>query len=83
MNSPIDRNRAIIDEFRANAGKVGGPFAGKTLLLLHTMGARSGQQRVNPVAYVRDGGRFVIIASKGGTRLGIPPGTTTCLRIHG
>ena len=66
MNTPIDRNRAVIDEFRANAGKVGGPFAGRTLLLLHTLGARSGQQRVNPVAYVKDGDRFVIIASKGG-----------------
>jgi deazaflavin-dependent oxidoreductase (nitroreductase family) len=61
-----DRNQAIIDEFRANDGKVGGPFAGRTLLLLHTVGAKSGQPRVNPVAYIRDGDRLVIIASKGG-----------------
>lgn len=65
-NEPRDWNKAIIDEFRANAGKVGGPFAGRTLLLLHSVGARSGQERVNPVAYVRDGERYIIIASKGG-----------------
>jgi deazaflavin-dependent oxidoreductase (nitroreductase family) len=59
-------NRIIIDEFRANSGKVGGPFAGKTLLLLRTVGAKSGQARINPVAYVTDGDRLVIIASKGG-----------------
>jgi deazaflavin-dependent oxidoreductase (nitroreductase family) len=66
MSSPNDWNTAIINEFRSNAGKVGGPFAGRTLLLLHTVGAKSGQERVNPVAYVKDGDRFVIIASKGG-----------------
>ena len=66
MNKRKDRNQAIIDEFRANSGKVGGPFAGKTLLLLHTVGARTGQARINPVAYVADGDRLVIIASKGG-----------------
>ena len=61
-----DRNAKIIQEFRANGGKVGGPFAGRTLLLLHTVGAKSGKERINPVAYIRDGDRFVIIASKGG-----------------
>ena len=61
-----DRNRNIIEEFRANDGKVGGNFTGRTLLLLHTTGAKSGQERINPVAYVKDGDRFVIIASKGG-----------------
>jgi deazaflavin-dependent oxidoreductase (nitroreductase family) len=61
-----DWNRSIIEEFRANAGKVGGRFAGRTLLLLHTIGAKSGIERVNPVAYVCDGDRYVIIASKGG-----------------
>lgn len=66
MNIQNERNQKIIDEFRANAGKVGGPFAGATLLLLHTTGAKSGQQRINPVAYVTDGDRLVIIASKGG-----------------
>ena len=66
MNPINDRNKIIIDEFRANAGKVGGPFAGRTLLLLHTIGAKSGQKRINPVACITDGDRLVIIASKGG-----------------
>jgi deazaflavin-dependent oxidoreductase (nitroreductase family) len=66
MNNQDERNMAIIKEFRANAGRVGGPFAGRSLLLLHTIGAKSGQQRINPVAYVTDGDRLVIIASKGG-----------------
>ena len=66
MNEANDRNMLIIQEFRANAGKVGGPFAGKSLLLLHTTGAKSGQPRINPVACIRDGNRLVIIASKGG-----------------
>ena len=61
-----ERNRKIVEEFRTNDGKVGGRFEGKTLLLLHTKGARSGQERINPTAYVRDGDRYVIIASKGG-----------------
>lgn len=66
MNNPNDWNQTIINEFRANAGKVGGPFEGKTLLLLHTIGAKSGQERINPVACVKDGEHLVIIASKGG-----------------
>jgi deazaflavin-dependent oxidoreductase (nitroreductase family) len=66
MSEFNDWNRKIIDEFRANAGKVGGMFAGATLLLLHTKGAKSRKERINPVAYVRDGERFVVIASKGG-----------------
>jgi deazaflavin-dependent oxidoreductase (nitroreductase family) len=66
MDNQNDRNMAIIKEFRANAGKVGGPFEGKTLLILHTLGAKSGKERLNPVAYVADGDRLVIIASKGG-----------------
>jgi deazaflavin-dependent oxidoreductase (nitroreductase family) len=66
MSSPNDWNTKVIEEFRANAGKVGGNFAGRTLLLLHTTGAKSAQERVNPVAYVKDGDKFVVIASKGG-----------------
>jgi len=62
----INWNQKIIDEFRANDGKVGGRFEGRTLLLLHTTGAKSGKERVNPVAYTRDGERYVVIASKGG-----------------
>ena len=66
MSDPNDWNKSIIEEFRANGGKVGGPFAGATLLLLHTTGAKSGQPHMNPVVYIKDGDRFVIIASKGG-----------------
>jgi len=61
-----ERNQRIIEEFRANDGKVGGRYEGRTLLLLHTIGAKSGQERINPTAYVKDGDRYVIIASKGG-----------------
>ena len=61
-----ERNKAIIDEFRSNGGKVGGNFTGRTLLLLHTTGAKSKAERINPVAYMTDGDRYVIIASKGG-----------------
>lgn len=61
-----DWNKAIIEEFRANDGKVGGHFANMSLLLLHTTGAKSGLPRLNPLAYVADGERLVIVASKGG-----------------
>ncbi|PXX61547.1 deazaflavin-dependent oxidoreductase (nitroreductase family) [Nocardia tenerifensis] len=61
-----DWNTKIIEEFRANEGKVGGPFEGKDLLLLTTTGAKSGLPRTSPVAYLRDQGRLVIIASKAG-----------------
>ena len=63
---PNDRNAGIIEEFRANEGRVGGFFEGKTLLLLHTRGAKTGLPRTNPLVYLPDGERFVIIASKGG-----------------
>jgi deazaflavin-dependent oxidoreductase (nitroreductase family) len=61
-----DWNTTIIEEFRANEGRVGGRFEGRTLLLLHTVGRKSGVERVNPLAYYPDGDRYVIIASKGG-----------------
>ena len=57
-------NRQVIEEFRANEGKTNGS---NSLLLLTTTGARSGKQRVNPLAYTTDGERLVVIASKGGT----------------
>lgn len=66
MNDVNAWNAAIIEEFRANGGVVGGQFAGAPLLLLHNTGAKSGKERINPLAYTRDGERFVIIASKGG-----------------
>ncbi len=59
-------NDQIIEEFRANDGKVGGHFEGWSLLLLRTTGARSGLERVNPLVYVMDGDRYVVAASKGG-----------------
>ena len=62
-----DFNQNVIKEFRANNGKVGGYFAGANMLLLHTVGARSGQPRTNPLVYVADGDRLVVIASKGGS----------------
>jgi deazaflavin-dependent oxidoreductase (nitroreductase family) len=64
--SPSDYNARIIAEFRTNAGHVGGPFENSQLLLLHHTGAKSGAPRINPVAYHRDEGRYVIVASKGG-----------------
>jgi deazaflavin-dependent oxidoreductase (nitroreductase family) len=61
-----DFNAGIIKEFRANAGKVGGPFEGASVVLLTTVGAKSGKTRVNPVVYRTDGGRMYIFASKAG-----------------
>jgi deazaflavin-dependent oxidoreductase (nitroreductase family) len=61
-----DFNRKVIDEFRANEGKVGGPFEGADVLLLTSTGARSGERRTTPVVYQRDGDRMVIFASKAG-----------------
>jgi len=62
-----DFNRKIIEEFRANDGKVAGPFAGSDLLLLHTTGAKTGAERVNPVVYRREGDSLVVFGSKGGS----------------
>lgn len=60
-------NKSIIDEFRTNAGKVGGQFANADLLLLHTTGAKSGQPRVSPLAYFRIDGKLIIIGSFAGS----------------
>src|SRR6516162_5550223 len=61
-----ERNRKIIEEFRANGGKVGGNFAGAPLLLLHTSGARTGSERINPMAYQDLGGSVAVFAAKAG-----------------
>jgi deazaflavin-dependent oxidoreductase (nitroreductase family) len=61
-----DFNKALIQEFRANGGTVGGPFSGAPLLLLTTTGAKSGREHTTPLVYTTDGDRLVIIASKGG-----------------
>ncbi len=64
--SHADFNAKVIDEFHANEGRVGGPFEGMPLLLLHHTGAKSGAARINPLAYRADGDRYVIFASKAG-----------------
>ena len=61
-----DFNRGIIDEFRANGGKVGGQFAGAPMILVTHRGAKSGKEYTTPLVYTTDGDRYVIIASKGG-----------------
>ncbi|MEW2353835.1 nitroreductase/quinone reductase family protein [Spirillospora sp. NPDC029432] len=64
---PIDFNQHVIDEFRANAGRVGGPFEGGRLLLLTTTGARTGARHTTPLGYLPDGGeRVIVIASAAG-----------------
>ena len=61
-----DWNKKVVEEFRANGGKVGGMFEGAPLLLLTNTGAKSGQPRINPLAYLQDGEHIYIFASKGG-----------------
>ncbi|MFE2406916.1 nitroreductase/quinone reductase family protein [Kitasatospora sp. NPDC059408] len=63
---PISFNQSVIDEFRANGGKVGGPFEGGDLLLLTTTGARSGRPHTVPLGYVREEGELLVVASAGG-----------------
>jgi len=66
MSEMDDFNRKVIEEFRANDGKVGGPFEGSPVLLLTSTGAKSGERRTTPVMYLPDGQRMVIFASKAG-----------------
>ena len=63
---PNDWKTKIIDEFHANEGRVGGPFAGMTILLLHHKGAKTGTERVNPLAYQPVDDDFAVFGSKGG-----------------
>ncbi len=63
---PLDFNKHVIEEFRANQGRVGGPFEGGRLLLLTTVGARSGAPHTTPLGYLPDGDRVLVIASAGG-----------------
>jgi deazaflavin-dependent oxidoreductase (nitroreductase family) len=65
-SGPSGWNQKIIDEFRANAGKVGGYFDGAPMILIHHIGARSGTERVNPLVYLPDGDDMIITATKGG-----------------
>lgn len=64
--SETNENQKIIDEFRANGGKVGGWFEGAPMLLLHTTGAKSGLPRVNPLMYQQVGDDLAVFASKAG-----------------
>lgn len=66
MSTPADFNAGIIEEFRANGGKVGGGFEGASMLLLHHRGAKTGTERVNPLVYQRVGDKMAIFASKAG-----------------
>ena len=67
MSDINDWNKQIIEEFRANGGKVGGPFEGAPMILVHHTGARTGTERVTPlVTFPEDDGRYVIVASKAG-----------------
>ena len=61
-----DFNGQVIEEFRANGGKVGGYFEGAPLLLLHHAGAKTGTERVNPLVYQQVGGSYAVFASAGG-----------------
>ncbi len=62
-----DFNAKLIEDFRANGGEPGGPFAGTPLLVLHSTGAKSGEVREHPMVFHADGdGRLVVVASKGG-----------------
>ena len=58
-----DWNKQIVSEFRANGGKVGGQYAGAPLLLLTTIGNKSGEPRITPLAYQADGDRLIVVAS--------------------
>jgi deazaflavin-dependent oxidoreductase (nitroreductase family) len=64
--SMVDFNRQVISEFRENGGKVGGMFEGMPMILVHNVGARSGEPRITPLVYLPDGDRYVVFASKGG-----------------
>jgi deazaflavin-dependent oxidoreductase (nitroreductase family) len=61
-----DFNARNIEEFRANHGKLGGNFEGAPVLLLHSIGAKSGEERVNPMMYLADGDRYLVFASAAG-----------------
>jgi deazaflavin-dependent oxidoreductase (nitroreductase family) len=64
--APSDYNRQIIEEFRANAGRLGGSWEGRDLLLLTTTGRKSGRPHTKPMVYTRDGDRLLVYASKAG-----------------
>ena len=64
--APLDWNAQVIAEFRANDGKVGGPFEGSAMVLIHHRGAKTGTERVTPLMCQTEGDRLFIFASKAG-----------------
>ena len=68
MSEMNEMNKRVIEEFRTNEGKVGGFFESATLLLLHTTGAKSGKEYINPLMTLKDGDRYVIVASAAGAQ---------------
>jgi deazaflavin-dependent oxidoreductase (nitroreductase family) len=68
VSATAEYNATVIDEFRANEGRVGGIWEGTPLLLLHHTGAKSGASRVSPLGYLTDDSRYLIFASNGGAR---------------
>jgi deazaflavin-dependent oxidoreductase (nitroreductase family) len=66
VTTPTDYNHQVIEEFRANGGKVGGMWEDTPLLLLTTTGAKSGERRTTPMGYMPDGDRLIVFASAGG-----------------
>jgi len=67
MTVVSDWNRKVVAEFRGNEGRVGGPFEGSPVLLLHTWGRKTGTERVNPMMYLAQDGRTFVFASRGGS----------------
>ena len=66
MHDQHEFNRALITEFRVNAGKLSGQLAHSSILLLTTLGAKSGQERLTPLGYVKDGERLAVLAANAG-----------------
>lgn len=66
MSGELDFNARNIAEFRANHGRVGGPFEGAPMIVVHSVGARSGKARTNIMMYLADGDRYLVFASNGG-----------------
>lgn len=66
MAAVSDYNQRVIEEFRANGGKVGGPYEGAPMLLLTTSGARTGRSHTTPLIYLPDGDRLVVFGTRGG-----------------
>jgi deazaflavin-dependent oxidoreductase (nitroreductase family) len=67
VQDPHERNRRVIEEFRANAGQVGDSHPGRPVILLTTTGAKSGRPYTTPVMFLRDGDRLAVFATHGGS----------------